>query len=218
MQDLMKLVEQEKVSISKSLRITEILSVLLVTLVLAEVLFIRTVVRNKMAPDSVALMLTEAAYNQIPVINDKLVSGSYQNAPLVANQLVEYSLQILRGVGPVAKKNTLCLMDKVMVDVHTQVAPAFQKLIVDAYDGIYANKDQLKDKAFVQKAVNGLMVQWEIELRSKIDAGLKDALVNMNGEVKTLLSTPEKKMTKKQLAQKKMLICSKVLVDRISVQ
>lgn len=216
MQNLMNLVEQEKASVSKSLKITTVLSVLLVTLVLVEVVFIRTTVRNKITPDNVALMLTQAAYNQIPVLNERLLTGTYQTAPVVADQLVEYSLQILRGVNPVAKENILLLTDKVLVDIRAQGAPAFQKVILEVYDGIYANKNQLKDEAFVKSTVNELLDQWQTELQKKIDEGLKGSLVKMNDEVSNLLSTPDAIMTKKQIAQKKMLICSRILIDRLS--
>ena len=218
MNDLITLVEKEKSTVARSLKITTAASILLVVLVLIEVIYIRTTVRQRMGPKSVALLLTDAVYNQIPLVNDAILLKSYETAPIVADQFVEHSLQMLRDIPPVAKANTLELTDTLLSKLEAQGgADAFQQLVLEVYGMVEANKEDFSNDSFVRIAATDLMDEWEKTLEVQVkESGISKTIRKMDTEISVLLATPQKKLTKKQIAQKRMLACTRILFDRLT--
>ncbi len=214
MNDILNLVETEKSSVSRSLKITSWISGILMILVFAEVLYVRTALRSVLMPEKVGVIAVNSVYDYIPKLNQMLVESTTTAAPLAADALVDYSLKMISGIGPITKDNTLLLVDKLMAGLRTEGAPAFQKVLLDVYGGVYAERHNLKDPEFVGGAVNELLDTWEMELERELGKGAGHSLNYLDEQVQALYMTPDQHLTPRQRAQKRTLICGQILIDR----
>ena len=216
MSDLLVLIETEKKNLEKALKISTAVSVLLVILVSAEVLFIRHVFHQKLTPKNVAMMAMDAVYGNLPEINNQLLLGAEQNAPILADQFVAYSIDTIRNLQPLVYDNLIVLTDQLMAEVKAQGVPAFQKMLLELYANIAENKEKLSDQQFAEQAVRNLLDEWQLEFQKQLDAGFNIAVDYLGNETSILLAVPENELTKKQAAEKQLLACSQILIDRLA--
>jgi len=214
MNDVLNFVKTERDKVERSLKITSWISIALMMMVFTEALYVRIALRSALMPEKIGSIAINSVYEYIPELNRMLVESTATAAPLAADALVDYSLKIISGIGPITQENTLLLVDKLMADLHAEGAPAFQKVLLDAYGDVYAERDNLQNPEFAQIAINDLLDIWELELEGKLGNGTTHSLDYLDKQIQALYVTPDPLLTPRQRAQKRTLICGQILVDR----
>jgi hypothetical protein len=216
MNPAMRLIENEKKSVEKSVKTAKIISLLLILLVFAEVVFIRQTIHKKLAPKNVATMVVDGVYGQIPEINRQLLLSAEQNAPILASQFVEYTIDTIRNLEPMTYNSVMVLTDQLMSEIKTKGVPEFQKLLLDIYSDVALNREKLSNQQFAEEAIKNLLDAWQLEFQKQLDSGLNLAVDHFGNEMSILLTTPDQQMTKKQAAEKQLLACAHILIDRLA--
>ncbi|MCU0857052.1 MAG: hypothetical protein MUC65_01435 [Pontiellaceae bacterium] len=216
MSALLNMVESEKKSIEKNLRISMIISAALVILVVAETAFISYTFHTKLTPENVAVMALDAVSGQIPALNSQLLLGAEQNAPILADQFVAYAIDTIRSLQPMMYDNLNVLTDQLMSEVKLRCAPVFQKTLLDLYADIEKNREKLTDRQFVKEAIGNLLDLWQEEFQKQLDEGFNPAVNYMNDEMSILLAIPDQELTKKNAAERQLLACSHILIQRLA--
>jgi hypothetical protein len=218
MKSILEIVETQKNKASRRLKLTSWACIALMILVLAEVVYVRTALRSSLGPENVGMLVAQSAYNYIPQIDTMLVEGAKNSAPATADAFVDYSLQVINNVGFVAKENTMLLIDELLSKLREERIPVFQEMLIEVYGGIYAERENLKDPEFVGEVVDELFVIWETQLENEMNKGLSQTINHLDERIATLYETPADQLSDQQLAQKRVIACGQILVDRLSTQ
>lgn len=215
MKNLNEFVVEERNQVRKNVKITSVLCAILIVVVAVEVIYIRSSLHKHVTAENISVMVMDSIYTQLPELHEQMIIGSYKTAPSVANEVVNYSLGVMQSIGPMSIERTLLLTDEVMAGLRTHGTPIFEDFLLTIYGNVDANKEQLKNPAYVSQQVDGLLDEWEMQVQNEIEDGLLVTIINLNGQVSQLLSTPQEELTKQQKAQKRMLVCSKIMMDRL---
>lgn len=215
MKNLNEFVVEERNQVRKNVKITSVLCAILIVVVAIEVIYIRSSLHKHVTAENISVMVMDSIYTQLPELHEQMIIGSYKTAPSVANEVVNYSLGVMQSIGPMSIERTLLLTDEVMAGLRTHGTPIFEDFLLTIYGNVDANKEQLKNPAYVSQQVDGLLDEWEMQVQNEIEDGLLVTIINLNGQVSQLLSTPQEELTKQQKAQKRMLVCSKIMMDRL---
>lgn len=218
MTKLLSRVESEKKCVEKNLKVSVVVSILLVCLVLAEVIFIRHTFHTKLTPESVAMMVMDGVSGQIPALNEQLLAGAQQNAPVLADQFVAYAVEMIRGLQPMMYDNIYVLTDQLMLDIKAQCVPGFQKTMLDLYADIEKHREKLTDEQFVEEVIGNLLDLWQAEFQKQLDEGFNLAVDYLDDEMSILLAVPDQELTKKNVAERQLLACSHILIDRLAAE
>lgn len=216
MKKLNEFLVQERNQVRKNLKIISVLCAILMLVVAVEVIFIRNSLHKNITAENISVMVMDAIYSQLPVLEEQMILGSYQAAPGVAGELVNYSLGVVQGVGPMMVEQTLMLTDEVMAGLQTHGVPIFEEFLLEIYGTVDANKEQLKDPAYVREQIDGLLDEWEMQVQNEMEEGILVNIVELNSQAKDLFSTPEDELSRQQKAQKRLLVCSKIMIDRLN--
>lgn len=216
MNPVMSWAEAEKRGLEKSVKTTKIVAVLLVGFVCAEVLFIRHTFRKNLAPDNVATMVADGICGQIPEINRQLVLNANQNAPMLASQFVEYTINTIQNLEPMTYDSVMVLTDQLMLEIKEKGVPEFQKVVLETYAHTADHEEKLTNQQFAEQAVKNLLDEWQMGFQKHLDEGFNLAVDHLGNEMAILLTTPDMQLTKKQAAEKQLLACAHILVERLS--
>lgn len=173
--------------------------------------------RNAATPDNLSAIVKTTIQERLPALRVKAVEYAKENTP----KLVEHLATLPRAVIPSIEGRLKGLIDTqvdaMVVTVKGDLVPRMLKVLDDNAAAINLTAESLKD----QSVADGLALLLVDEVESKLDEMVNDQFRHSCGEVRAQIDRvhelPLAKMTKQELAERKLLVGWVFLLEHGSV-
>jgi len=197
--------EYEKAIIG--VKVTALIYGLLAIFVFAYTSYVYVKIRELATPANVAALAGDYAKEKIPVLKQHLVAQVNANAADWANQLADYAhKELIPQLGDTAKQQLNNLADMLMQEIKTKHLPALKDYLKKNVDEALSHAEIVSDDKIAKAYAVLLVEELDGEVDKIMDNKIYQQIENLKNEVETLIHKPKAKLTKKEDAEKRVLM------------
>jgi hypothetical protein len=210
---LEKSIVQDKQRAEKSFVTTLVIYGILLIFVIGYTTFLTNSLRATATPETVAAFLGSAVEEQIPELKTYIKENAKTQAPIWAAKAVDYTIDMIPQLESIAKEQIDVLVTSLINQFRNEYMPDVVKFCRENLDMAFKNADIVSDEEMA-KAVSGILVE---ELEDEVDKLLTDKfffkMKELRKEIDRIATTPDSNMTRRDLAEKRVLLYWTFLVD-----
>ena len=187
-----------------SLRITAILYLVIVIFVIAYTSYVTKKFKALATPDTIAELLIMRVEQSIPLITNYLIDNSEVLAESFAIQTVDYGRSMVPSLGLLIRGQIDVFVTQINEDFSNKYLPIIDAYFSENKADIMHNINSLSDEKAAELLATSLTDQVDFGILtagSKFNAGM----VEFKQELDYLASTPNDKLTRKELAHKRAI-------------
>ena len=196
--------EYEKTIIS--VKVTALIYGLLAIFVFAYTSYVYVKIKELATPANVAALAGDYAKEKIPVLKQHLVAQVNANAADWANQLASCAHKLIPQLGDAAKQQLNNLADMLMQEIKTKHLPALKDYLKKNVDEALSHAEIVSDDKIAKAYAVLLVEELDGEVDKIMDNKIYQQIENLKNEVETLIHKPKAKLTKKEDAEKRVLM------------
>ena len=187
-----------------SLKITAILYLIIVIFVIAYSSYVTSKFKALATPDTIAELLILKAEQSIPVITDYLKDNSHALADSFANQTVDYARSMIPSLGLLIQGNIDVFITRINDEFSSKYLPIIDEYFKLNKTSILQHIKTLSNEDAAKALAEELMERVNFGVLST-GSEFNTAMVEFKQELDHLASTPNDKLTRKELAHKRAI-------------
>lgn len=215
--NLEKMLAAERTSADKGFKLTIAVYGILVLIVIFYTGYIVKEFKEKATPQTIASMMSGYAEEQLPVMKGYLKENVKEQAPVWAEKAVDYSISIIPQLEDVGKKQVDVLVDNMVAQFNQEHFPKLQEFCFQNLDKTFKDADIISDEKMSGAIADVLVERIDDHINQVVNDKFYYKLNELRAEVDKVLAKPDNKLTKKERAEKDVLIYWTFLVNHAEV-
>ncbi len=203
---LEKTLRTEHEKMLSSVKLTALVYGLLAIFVFAYTSYVFTKIKELATPANVAALAGDYAKEKIPLIKQHLAEQVDSNASLWADQLVSHAHKLIPQLGDVAKRQVDSLADTLITEIKSKHLPALKDYLKRNVDEALTHAEIVSDDKIAKAYAVLLVEELDGEMEKIMDNKIYQQIEYIHTEVETLINKPKSKLTKKEDAEKRVLM------------
>lgn len=201
-----KTIQDERNKVSSNIKLAAFAYGIIVILVFGYTTFITLRYREMATPKTVAVIVSDAAKNKIPLMSGYLHEHAKTQAPAWADRGFEYLHTMVPEIEKLAKTQIDDIIDGVIKHTQDNYVPQLSKYLDEHVDRLFSNKDVVTDHKLA-RGISQLLVD---ELNREIDKVVHDKfytkISDLRKDVEVIAAKPKERLTKKEDAERRVLL------------
>ena len=178
----------------------------LVVFVAAYSLFLTTTIRRDATPRALAILFLEHARESLPKMFDGVDTKMEKNAQVMATKTVQSIYHVIPQLTEMAKVQCDLMIDKQLDNIEATYMPKVKEHIKTSMEGIIAHKDVGKDKDLAKVLTVQIVDELDRESGVILSREFYSRIDGLTAEIKKLRVTKVSSLTKRQYAERMMII------------
>lgn len=212
-QDISKTIEQTRFKVDTSVRSTAICYIIIIVLFTVYTIWTGSKIRELATPANIAAMISSKFSERLPELKQTMIEQAKTQAPIMAANTVDMAVNAIPGLEDLAKVQIDATIESVINTAFKEMLPQLQEACKQVLDKVAENKDMVKDSNVSKAVAAELANRIDAELNKIIDNAFYTRLSEFRQEIADMAAKPEKKLTLKELAEKRVIIYWMFLVE-----